>query len=48
MLIRNYKDAVKDYCHLRGKYRGVAHNVCNMNLRIMPKQDFIPVVFHNL
>jgi len=28
--------------------RGAAHNVCNMNLRIKPKQDFIPVVFHDL
>ena len=48
LLVNNYRDAVKDHCHLTGKYRGAAHNVCNMNLRITPKQDLIPVVFHNL
>ena len=36
---------VRDHCHLSGKYRGAAHNECNINYKI-PK--FIPVVFHNL
>ena len=22
---------VRDHCHLTGKYRGCAHNVCNLN-----------------
>ena len=35
---------VKDHCHYTGKYRGAAHNICNLRYR-MPKE--IPVVFHN-
>ena len=35
---------VKDHCHYTGKYRGAAHNICNLRYRI-PKE--IPVVFHN-
>ena len=39
------KDKVRDHCHLRGNFRGAAHNECNLNYKI-PK--FFPVVFHNL
>lgn len=39
------EDRVRDHCHLTGKYRGAAHNDCNLNYRI-PK--FIPVYLHNL
>ena len=39
------KDRVRDHCHLTGKYRGAAHNDCNLRYRI-PK--FFPVYFHNL
>ena len=35
---------VRDHCHYTGKYRGVAHNICNLRYKI-PKE--IPVVFHN-
>ena len=35
---------VKDHCHYTEKYRGAAHNICNLRYRI-PKE--IPVVFHN-
>ena len=35
---------VKDHCHYTGKYRGAAHNICNLRYKV-PKQ--IPVVFHN-
>jgi Recombination endonuclease VII len=38
-------DRVRDHCHITGKYRGAAHNDCNLNYKI-PK--FIPVLFHNL
>ena len=37
-------DKVRDHCHFTGKYRGVAHNTCNLRYKI-PKN--IPVIFHN-
>ena len=37
----NYK--VRDHCHYTGKYRGAAHNICNLRYKI-PKE--ISVVFH--
>ena len=39
----NYK--VRDHCHFTGRYRGAAHNSCNLNYR---KLNSTPVVFHNL
>ena len=39
------KDRVRDHCHLYGKFRGAAHEVCNIKYKV-PK--FFPVVFHNL
>ena len=38
-------DKVRDHCHYTGKYRGAAHNKCNLKYK---KPSFIPVVFHNL
>ena len=38
-------DRVRDHCHLTGKFRGAAHEICNLKYKI-PK--FFPVVFHNL
>lgn len=35
---------VRDHCHVSGKYRGPAHNACNLKYQI-PK--FIPIYFHN-
>ena len=35
---------VKDHCHYMDKYRGAAHNICNLRYKV-PKE--IPVVFHN-
>ena len=47
-------DRVRDHDHLTGKYRGAAHNECNLAFRF-PKLNqnqqnsfIIPVVFHNL
>ena len=48
LLQKNYRDAVKDHCHLTGKYRGAAHSECNLKLKIPPKTHQVPVVFHNL
>ena len=39
---KHYK--VRDHCHYTGKYRGVAHDICNLRYKI-PKE--IPVVFLN-
>ena len=36
---------VVDHCHLSGKYRGAAHECCNINAQ---QVNFIPVIFHNL
>ena len=36
---------VRDHCHFTGRYRGAAHNSCNLNYK---KPKFTPVVFHNL
>ena len=41
--IKNNK--VRDHCHFTGRYRGAAHNLCNLKYK---KPDFIPVVVHNL
>ena len=39
---------VRDHCHITGKYRGSAHQECNLKLRVNPEEIKIPVVFHNL
>ena len=39
---KNYK--VRDHCYYTGKYRGAAHNICNLRYKA-PKE--IPIVFHN-
>ena len=39
-------DKVRDHCHLNGKYRGPAHNVCNVNVK-QKDSNFIPFAFHN-
>ena len=38
-------EKVRDHCHYTGRYRGAAHNSCNLKYR---KPNFTPVVFHNL
>ena len=36
---------VRDHCHFTGKFRGAAHNKCNLQFK---KPAFTPVIFHNL
>ena len=45
--VKGYRkgEKVKDHCHYTGRFRGAAHNCCNLNHK---KPKFIPVVFHNL
>ena len=35
---------VKDHCHYTGKYRGAAHEICNLRYKILKE---IPIVFRN-
>ena len=35
---------VRDHCHYTGKYKGAAHDICNLRYKI-PKE--LPLVFHN-
>ena len=39
---------VRDHCHITGKYRGSAHQECNLQLRLNPEEVKIPVIFYNL
>ena len=39
---------VRDHCHITRKFRGSAHQECNLKLRIKPENLNIPVIFHNL
>ena len=39
---------VRDHCHITGKFRGSAHQECNLKLRIKSEDIKIPVIFHNL
>ena len=42
----NEKDKkVRDHDHFTGKFRGAAHNQCNLQFK---KPKFTPVIFHNL
>ena len=38
---------VRDHCHITGKFRGSAHQECNLKLRIKPENLKIPIIFHN-
>ena len=46
--ITNKDLRVRDHCHITGKFRGSAHQECNLKLKITPEAIKIPVVFHNL
>ena len=35
---------VRDHCHYTGRFRGAAHNICNLNYKV-PQE--IPVKIHN-
>ena len=41
----NVQDSVRDHCHFTGRYRGAAHNRCNLKYS---KPNNISVFFHNL
>ena len=39
-------DKVRDHCHLTGKYRGPAHNECNLQVK-QKDSNFITIGLHN-
>ena len=39
---------VRHHCHITGKFKGSAHQECNLKLRIKPEDIKIPAIFHNL
>ena len=41
----NDEEKVRDHCHVTGKFKGAAHESCNLNLKLTKK---VPVIFHNL
>ena len=43
--IKNTNDKVRDHCHYTGRYRGAAHNKCNLKYS---KPKSVTVFFHNL
>ena len=44
-IINNNEEKVRDHCHVTGKFRGAAHESCNLNLKLTKN---VPVIFHNL
>ena len=39
---------IRDHCHITGKFRGSAHQECNLKPRVKPEDIKIPVILHNL
>ena len=39
------EDRVRDHSNLSGKFRGAAHELCNLKYKV---PTFFPIVFHNL
>ena len=41
---KKYHKVIRDHCHYIRKYRGAAHDICNLRYKIAKE---IPAVFHN-
>ena len=47
-LDRSNETPARDHCHFTGRFRGAAHNQCNLDYKIDKDNYKLPVVFHNL
>ena len=50
-VVKSYTDKdvrIRDHCHITGKFRGSAHQECNLKLRIKPEDIKMPIIFHSL
>src|ERR1700722_16788233 len=39
---------IQDHNYITGKYRGPAHSICNLQLRIKPEEAKLNIFFHNM
>ena len=44
-LVNHDDEKVRDHCHITSKFRGAAHQSCNLNFQLTKR---ISVIFHNL
>ena len=44
-IINDDNEKVRDHCHITSKFRGAAHQSCNLSFQLTKR---IPVIFHNL
>jgi hypothetical protein len=44
--LETMNNKVWDHCHITGKFRGAAHNTCNLKLQIKSWKTPIPIVLH--
>ena len=44
-IIYDDNEKFRDHCHITSKFRGVAHQNCNLNFQLTKR---IPVIFHTL
>ena len=47
-LNRDDETIVRDHCHYTGRFRGAAHQGCNLNYKVEKERYKLPVLFHNL
>ena len=47
-LNRLVEQFVRNHCHFTGRFRGAAHQQCNLKYKIDRKKYKLPIVFHNL
>ena len=38
-------DKVRDHCHMGGKFRGVLHNKCSLNLRLPKNYQLFFIIY---